>query len=74
MERHSDCTSSLFQDEDRRMAGVQARKEEEKKRESHKQTIHKVPARCDLHLFVFVCLDLHFDYVTNTRNGLHLRE
>ncbi|KAF0043501.1 hypothetical protein F2P81_004838 [Scophthalmus maximus] len=29
-------------DEDRRMAGVQARKEEEKKRESHKQTIHKV--------------------------------
>ncbi|XP_034730910.1 leucine-rich repeat-containing protein 49 isoform X2 [Etheostoma cragini] len=28
-------------DEDRRMAGVQARKEEEKKRESHKQTIHK---------------------------------
>lgn len=33
----------FFQDEDRRMAGVQARKEEEKKRESHKQTIHKVP-------------------------------
>uniref|UniRef100_A0A3Q3DPP4 Leucine rich repeat containing 49 n=1 Tax=Hippocampus comes TaxID=109280 RepID=A0A3Q3DPP4_HIPCM len=30
-------------DEDRRMAGVQARKEEEKKKESHKQTIHKVP-------------------------------
>uniref|UniRef100_A0A3P8QDR8 Leucine rich repeat containing 49 n=1 Tax=Astatotilapia calliptera TaxID=8154 RepID=A0A3P8QDR8_ASTCA len=28
-------------DEDRRMAGVQARKEEEKKKESHKQTIHK---------------------------------
>ncbi|KAF7660094.1 hypothetical protein LDENG_00288420 [Lucifuga dentata] len=28
-------------DEERRMAGVQARKEEEKKRESHKQTIHK---------------------------------
>lgn len=50
MERHSDCTSSLFQDEDRRMAGVQARKEEEKKRESHKQTIHKVPVQCDLHL------------------------
>lgn len=43
MERHSDSTSHLFQDEDRRMAGVQARKEEEKKRESHKQTIHKVP-------------------------------
>lgn len=48
MERHSDCTSYLFQDEDRRMAGVQARKEEEKKRESHKQTIHKVPLRADL--------------------------
>lgn len=43
MERHSDCTGYLFQDEDRRMAGVQARKEEEKKKESHKQTIHKVP-------------------------------
>ncbi|KAK1891046.1 Leucine-rich repeat-containing protein 49 [Dissostichus eleginoides] len=28
-------------DEDRRMAGVQARKEEERKREGHKQTIHK---------------------------------
>uniref|UniRef100_A0A3P8VT55 Leucine rich repeat containing 49 n=1 Tax=Cynoglossus semilaevis TaxID=244447 RepID=A0A3P8VT55_CYNSE len=33
-------------DEDRRMAGVQARKEEEKKRESHKQTIHKVLHSC----------------------------
>lgn len=43
MERHSDCIGFLFQDEDRRMAGVQARKEEEKKKESHKQTIHKVP-------------------------------
>nr|XP_043886179.1 leucine-rich repeat-containing protein 49-like [Solea senegalensis] len=32
-------------DEDRRMAGVQARKEEEKKRESHKQTIHKEKRR-----------------------------
>lgn len=42
MERHSDCASYVFKDEDRRMAGVQARKEEEKKRESHKQTIHKV--------------------------------
>ncbi|XP_034041571.1 leucine-rich repeat-containing protein 49 isoform X2 [Thalassophryne amazonica] len=28
-------------DEDRRIAGVQARKEEEKKKESHKQTMHK---------------------------------
>lgn len=53
MERHSDCTSSLFQDEDRRMAGVQARKEEEKKRESHKQTIHKVQL-----LICFCCLCL----------------
>uniref|UniRef100_A0A8C2YVZ3 Leucine rich repeat containing 49 n=1 Tax=Cyclopterus lumpus TaxID=8103 RepID=A0A8C2YVZ3_CYCLU len=35
----------LSQDEDRRMAGVQARKEEEKKRESHKQTIHKEKRR-----------------------------
>uniref|UniRef100_A0A3Q4GNB0 Leucine rich repeat containing 49 n=1 Tax=Neolamprologus brichardi TaxID=32507 RepID=A0A3Q4GNB0_NEOBR len=33
-------------DEDRRMAGVQARKEEEKKKESHKQTIHKVTCFC----------------------------
>ncbi|XP_076012093.1 leucine-rich repeat-containing protein 49 [Genypterus blacodes] len=32
-------------DEERRMAGVQARKEEEKKRESHKQTIHKEKRR-----------------------------
>ncbi|XP_068612844.1 leucine-rich repeat-containing protein 49-like [Brachionichthys hirsutus] len=32
-------------DEDRRMAGVQARKEEEKKRDSHKQTIHKEKRR-----------------------------
>ncbi|CAG5852157.1 unnamed protein product, partial [Menidia menidia] len=32
-------------DEDRRMAGVQARKEEEKKKESHKQTIHKEKRR-----------------------------
>ncbi|XP_070762610.1 leucine-rich repeat-containing protein 49 [Enoplosus armatus] len=32
-------------DEDRRMAGVQARKEEEKKREGHKQTIHKEKRR-----------------------------
>ncbi|KAM9861420.1 leucine-rich repeat-containing protein 49 isoform 2-T2 [Aulostomus maculatus] len=32
-------------DEDRRMAGVQARKEEEKKRESHKQSIHKEKRR-----------------------------
>lgn len=48
MEHHSDCPSYLFQDEDRRMAGVQARKEEEKKRESHKQTIHKVPLWSDL--------------------------
>ncbi|XP_075903157.1 leucine-rich repeat-containing protein 49 isoform X2 [Nelusetta ayraudi] len=32
-------------DEDRRMAGVQTRKEEEKKRESHKQTIHKEKRR-----------------------------
>uniref|UniRef100_A0A672ZKL4 Leucine rich repeat containing 49 n=1 Tax=Sphaeramia orbicularis TaxID=375764 RepID=A0A672ZKL4_9TELE len=45
MERHSDSTSYVFQDEDRRMAGVQARKEEEKKRESHKQTIHKEKRR-----------------------------
>ena len=43
MERHSDCINYPFQDEDRRMAGVQARKEEEKKKESYKQTIHKVP-------------------------------
>lgn len=50
MEQHFDCTSFLFQDEDRRMAGVQARKEEEKKRESHKQTIHKVPVSSDLFL------------------------
>uniref|UniRef100_A0A665VPB5 Leucine rich repeat containing 49 n=1 Tax=Echeneis naucrates TaxID=173247 RepID=A0A665VPB5_ECHNA len=35
----------LCSDEDRRMAGVQARKEEEKKRESHKQTIHKEKRR-----------------------------
>lgn len=32
------------------MAGVQTRKEEEKKRESHKQTIHKVPLSDDLTL------------------------
>ncbi|XP_033935321.1 leucine-rich repeat-containing protein 49 [Pseudochaenichthys georgianus] len=32
-------------DEDRRMAGVQARKEEERKREGHKQTIHKEKRR-----------------------------
>ncbi|XP_057700509.1 leucine-rich repeat-containing protein 49 isoform X2 [Corythoichthys intestinalis] len=32
-------------DEDRRMAGVQSRKEEEKKKESHKQTIHKEKRR-----------------------------
>eukprot|EP00066_Takifugu_rubripes_P005447 XP_003969498.1 PREDICTED: leucine-rich repeat-containing protein 49 [Takifugu rubripes] len=32
-------------DEDRRIAGVQARKEEEKKKESHKQTIHKEKRR-----------------------------
>ncbi|XP_053722518.1 leucine-rich repeat-containing protein 49 isoform X2 [Synchiropus splendidus] len=32
-------------DEDRRMAGVQARKEEEKKKESHKQNIHKEKRR-----------------------------
>ncbi|XP_037835708.1 leucine-rich repeat-containing protein 49 isoform X2 [Kryptolebias marmoratus] len=32
-------------DEDRRMAGVQARKEEEKKKESHKQTVHKEKRR-----------------------------
>ncbi|XP_072236244.1 leucine-rich repeat-containing protein 49 [Leuresthes tenuis] len=32
-------------DEDRRMAGVQARKEEEKKKESYKQTIHKEKRR-----------------------------
>uniref|UniRef100_A0A1A7Y3C8 Leucine rich repeat containing 49 n=1 Tax=Iconisemion striatum TaxID=60296 RepID=A0A1A7Y3C8_9TELE len=32
-------------DEDRRMAGVQARKEEEKKKESHKQSIHKEKRR-----------------------------
>ncbi|XP_074517842.1 leucine-rich repeat-containing protein 49 isoform X1 [Sebastes fasciatus] len=32
-------------DEDRRMAGVQARKEEEKKRENHKQTINKEKRR-----------------------------
>uniref|UniRef100_A0A1A8BTL7 Leucine rich repeat containing 49 n=2 Tax=Nothobranchius kadleci TaxID=1051664 RepID=A0A1A8BTL7_NOTKA len=32
-------------DEDRRMAGVHARKEEEKKKESHKQTIHKEKRR-----------------------------
>ncbi|XP_024151398.1 leucine-rich repeat-containing protein 49 [Oryzias melastigma] len=32
-------------DEDRRMAGVQARKEEEKKEKSHKQTIHKEKRR-----------------------------
>lgn len=50
MEPHSDCTSHLFQDEDRRMAGVQTRKEEEKKRESQKQTIHKVPLSDDLTL------------------------
>lgn len=55
MEQHSDCKTCLFQDEDRRIAGVQARKEEEKKKESHKQTIHKVPGRADF-LF-FVCLD-----------------
>uniref|UniRef100_A0A672IGV9 Leucine rich repeat containing 49 n=1 Tax=Salarias fasciatus TaxID=181472 RepID=A0A672IGV9_SALFA len=35
----------LRRDEDRRMAGVQPRKEEEKKRESHKQTIHKEKRR-----------------------------
>ena len=60
MEQHSDCTSYPFQDEDRRMAGVQARKEEEKKRESHKQTIHKVPIwSVDV---VFVCLGLELKY------------
>lgn len=32
-------------DEDRRVAGVQARKEEEKKKESHKQSIHKEKRR-----------------------------
>lgn len=32
-------------DEDRRTAGIQARKEEEKKRESHKQSIHKEKRR-----------------------------
>ncbi|KAM7014937.1 leucine-rich repeat-containing protein 49 [Tautogolabrus adspersus] len=32
-------------DEERRMAGVQARKEEEKKKENHKQTIHKEKRR-----------------------------
>ncbi|XP_030577769.1 leucine-rich repeat-containing protein 49 [Archocentrus centrarchus] len=32
-------------DEDRRMAGVQARKEEEKKKESHKQSVHKEKRR-----------------------------
>ncbi|XP_061567042.1 leucine-rich repeat-containing protein 49-like isoform X1 [Cololabis saira] len=32
-------------DEDRRMAGVQTRKEEEKKKESHKQAIHKEKRR-----------------------------
>lgn len=63
MERHSDCTSYLFQDEDRRMAGVQARKEEEKKRESHKQTIHKVPLRS----VVVMWLDLGFKCTANTK-------
>lgn len=42
MEQHSDCTAGLFQDEERRMAAVQARKEEEKKKETHKQAVHKV--------------------------------
>lgn len=46
------------------MAGVQARKEEEKKRESHKQTIHKVPVCSDL--LLSVCLDLEFKYRANT--------
>lgn len=32
------------------MAGVQTRKEDEKKRESHKQTLHKVPLSADLSL------------------------
>lgn len=32
------------------MAGVQTRKEDEKKRESHKQTLHKVPLSADLTL------------------------
>lgn len=32
-------------DEDRRTAGIQARKEEEKKKESHKQTVHKEKRR-----------------------------
>lgn len=58
MELLSDRTSYLFQDEDRRMAGVQARKEEERKREGHKQTIHKVPLSS--HRVVFVCLRLQF--------------
>ena len=64
MKQHPDCKSYLFQDEDRRMAGIQARKEEEKKRESHKQTIHKVP----LSWFapaVFVYPDLAFNYAGN---------
>lgn len=54
MERDSDCTSYPFQDEDRRMAGVQARKEEEKKKESHKQTIHKVPLWSAIILFFYL--------------------
>uniref|UniRef100_A0A667ZP84 Leucine rich repeat containing 49 n=1 Tax=Myripristis murdjan TaxID=586833 RepID=A0A667ZP84_9TELE len=46
-------------DEERRMAGVQARKEEEKKRESHKQTIHKVPLRSSDLLLLSMSLSMH---------------
>ena len=42
MERGADCTVCLLQDEERRMAAVQARREDEKKKETHKQAVHKV--------------------------------
>uniref|UniRef100_A0A8C5HA28 Leucine rich repeat containing 49 n=1 Tax=Gouania willdenowi TaxID=441366 RepID=A0A8C5HA28_GOUWI len=51
-------------DEDRRMAGVQTRKEEEKKKESHRQTIHKVLVT---HV-AFKCLNLLFDYVVDSQD------
>lgn len=67
MERHPDCTGCLFQDEERRMAGVQARKEEEKKRESHKQTIHKVPLRSSDSLLLSMSLSLH----SHSKHAVH---
>ena len=73
MERHSDCTGYLFQDEDRRMASVHARKEEEKKRENHKQTIHKVPLCSDLFLLSLSAGILSLNLQKIRDDGLYIR-